>query len=60
MNLRKWNPLGANWAQYSLALLKVPKCYPKLYTRIIQDVPSVWLQLLPYLITIIVLVGVHW
>ena len=53
----KWNPLGAMGAAiffgFAQSLARVGN-----YIPIIQDVPSVWLQVLPYLLTIIILVGV--
>lgn len=53
----KWNPLGAMGAAiffgFAQSLARVGNAIP-----IIQDVPSVWLQILPYLLTILVLVGV--
>lgn len=53
----KWNPLGAMGAAiffgFAQSLARIGN-----YIPIIQDVPGIWLQVLPYLLTIIVLVGV--
>ncbi|WP_161878149.1 ABC transporter permease [Alkalibacterium sp. MB6] len=53
----KWNPLGAMGAAiffgFAHSLARVGN-----YIPIIQDIPSVWLKVLPYLLTIVILVGV--
>lgn len=53
----KWNPLGAMGAAiffgFAQSLARIGN-----YIPIIQDVPNIWLQVLPYLLTILVLVGV--
>ena len=52
----KWNPLGATFAAiffgFAQSLSRVGH-----YIPIIQDVPTIWLQVLPYILTIIVLVA---
>lgn len=52
----KWNPLGAMGAAiffgFAQSLARVGRFIP-----IIQDVPGIWLQIAPYLLTILVLVG---
>lgn len=53
----KWNPLGAMGAAIFFGFAQSLGVIGN-YIPIIQDVPSVWLQIAPYLITIIVLVGV--
>ncbi|WP_034550838.1 ABC transporter permease [Carnobacterium funditum] len=53
----KWNPLGAMGAAIFFGFAQSLSVIGN-YIPIIQDVPSVWLQVAPYLITIIVLVGV--
>lgn len=53
----KWNPLGAMAAAiffgFAQSLANVGT-----YIPIIQNIPSIWLQVLPYLLTIVILVGV--
>ncbi|SFC13388.1 simple sugar transport system permease protein [Alkalibacterium subtropicum] len=53
----KWNPLGAMGAAiffgFAQSLARIGN-----YIPIIQDIPGIWLQIMPYLLTIIVLVGV--
>lgn len=53
----KWNPLGAMAAAiffgFAQSLARIGN-----YIPIIQDIPGVWLQVLPYLLTIVILVGV--
>lgn len=53
----KWNPLGAMGAAiffgFAQSLARVGN-----YIPIIQDIPTIWLQILPYLLTILILVGV--
>ncbi len=53
----KWNPLGAMGAAiffgFAQSLARIGN-----YIPIIQDIPNIWLQILPYLLTIIILVGV--
>jgi len=53
----KWNPLGAMGAAiffgFAQSLARIGN-----YIPIIQDIPGIWLQVLPYLLTIIILVGV--
>lgn len=53
----KWNPLGAMGAAIFFGFAQSLGVIGN-YIPFIQDVPSVWLQIAPYLITIIVLVGV--
>ncbi len=53
----KWNPLGAMGAAIFFGFAQSLGVIGN-YIPIIQDIPSVWLQIAPYLITIIVLVGV--
>lgn len=53
----KWNPLGAMGAAIFFGFAQSLSVIGS-YIPIIQDVPNVWLQIAPYLITIIVLVGV--
>ncbi|PRY82191.1 ABC transporter permease [Alkalibacterium olivapovliticus] len=52
----KWNPLGAMGAAiffgFAQSLARIGH-----YIPIVQDVPGIWLQILPYLLTILVLVG---
>lgn len=52
----KWNPLGAMGAAvffgFAQSLARVGS-----YIPIIQDIPNIWLQVLPYLLTILILVG---
>ncbi|OJF94320.1 ABC transporter permease [Alkalibacterium sp. 20] len=53
----KWNPLGAMGAAiffgFAQSLARIGN-----YIPIIQDIPGIWLQILPYLLTIIILVSV--
>ncbi|WP_035053887.1 ABC transporter permease [Carnobacterium pleistocenium] len=53
----KWNPLGAMGAAIFFGFAQSLGVIGN-YIPIIQDIPSVWLQIAPYAITIIVLVGV--
>ncbi|MDN6625902.1 MAG: ABC transporter permease [Pisciglobus halotolerans] len=53
----KWNPLGAMGAAIFFGFAQ-SLSVTGAYIPIIDNVPSVWLQVAPYLITIIVLVGV--
>lgn len=52
----KWNPIGVTFAAiffgFAQSLSRVGR-----YIPIIQDVPTIWLQVLPYVLTIIVLVA---
>lgn len=52
----KWNPLGATFAAiffgFAQSLSRVGH-----YIPIIKDVPTIWLQILPYILTIVVLVA---
>lgn len=52
----KWNPLGAMGAAiffgFAQSLSRVGRFIP-----IIEDIPGIWLQVAPYLLTILVLVG---
>ncbi|SFH79025.1 ABC transporter permease [Pisciglobus halotolerans] len=53
----KWNPLGAMGAAIFFGFAQ-SLSVTGAYIPIIDSIPSVWLQVAPYLITIIVLVGV--
>lgn len=52
----KWNPIGATFAAiffgFAQSLARVGR-----YIPIIQNVPSIYLQILPYILTIVILVG---
>lgn len=52
----KWNPIGVMFSALLFGLAQSLSVIGN-YIPIIQDVPSVWLTIAPYLITIIVLVG---
>ena len=53
----KWNPLGVMGAAiffgFAQSLSRIG-----VYIPIIQDIPAIWLLVMPYLLTILVLVGV--
>lgn len=51
----KWNPIGAMGAALFFGLAQSLSVIGS-YIPIIQDIPSVWLEIAPYLLTIIVLV----
>ena len=52
----KWNPIGATFAAiffgFAQSLSRVGR-----YIPIIQNIPSIYLQILPYILTIVILVG---
>lgn len=52
----KWNPIGVTFAAiffgFAQSLSRVGR-----YIPIIQDVPTIYLQILPYILTIVILVG---
>lgn len=52
----KWNPIGVTFAAiffgFAQSLSRVGR-----YIPIIQDIPTIYLQILPYILTIVVLVG---
>lgn len=52
----KWNPIGVMFSALLFGLAQSLSVIGN-YIPVIQDVPSVWLTIAPYLITIIVLVG---
>jgi len=52
----KWNPVGATFAAIFFGFAQsLSRVGP--YLPIIQNVPTIWLQILPYVLTIIVLVA---